>query len=301
MKKQKKQKPIYLYDHTPEVLAAMPALVLLFLALNALPEQLGANWKFVLPAASAFWFAAWAVIFWFIAMRWNLPKRRFFLVFGLVGTFIGIPIALELVGKISFFRWLFDLVGLASPWANAGAYLMFGLGFAILFMIDFVWSRTHLKVLMTGSDITIYRTGGKTESFELLGLKHETEPLDYAEVLIGGFGSISIALRSGRTLFSMNRVFRLYRLPWFPFVPGKREKIEQLLRGAQVRIDNTMSPQEKRRRMELMEADEGAIGEEDPKSPDDEDRLGEPAGSELGGDSASEQSFDSDRPNPDFK
>jgi len=271
----KRQKPLKLYDHLPEVLAAMPALGVGAVALLALPEQLGASWT-IMPAATLFWIAVWTVIGWFIAFRWNMPKRRFFLVFGLLGTFIGIPIVLEMTGKISVFRGLFDIVGLTTPSANAGAYLMVSLLFAALWAIDFIWSRTHMKVKLTGSDVTIFRTGGRTETFELLGLKHQTEPLDYAEVVIGGFGSLAISLRSGKTIFSMNRVFHLYRVPWFPFIKGKKEKISELLAGAQVRIDQTMTPAEKRARLERLEADEGAIGEEDGHQDDDDDRLENP-------------------------
>ena len=73
-----KLKPIYLYDHLPGILAGYPALLFSFLALLQLPHSWGedwARWQFLSPD-TIFWVGFAAAIVWYVAFRFNLPKKR---------------------------------------------------------------------------------------------------------------------------------------------------------------------------------------------------------------------------------
>lgn len=176
-----------------------------------------------------FWIGLSVMIVWYVAFRFNMPKKSFLMVFGLFGTFIGIPVVLELTGFIRpFSRIASALQGLA-PEVNAGAFFVLSLVFFIIWLANFVWSRTHLRVRIDESGLTVNRLGGKGERFELIGLKTENEPLDYLELFLAGVGSLSLKTRMNKPIFEMKRVVGLYRTPIFPFFRGKLRRIEEML------------------------------------------------------------------------
>ena len=111
--------------------------------------------------------------------------------------------------------------------------------FFIIWLSNYVYSLTHLKVQIDESGLTINRMGGKGERFELIGLKTENEPLDYLELFLAGVGSLTLKTRMGKPIFTMKRVMGLYRTPWFPFYKGKLARIEEMLsyQGKVVSID----------------------------------------------------------------
>ena len=80
--------------------------------------------------------------------------------------------------------------------------------------------------------MTLNQLGGKGERFELVGLKTENEPIDYLELFLGGVGSLSLKTRMNKPIFKMNRVIGLYRTPWFPFIPSKLSRIEEILNNS---------------------------------------------------------------------
>ena len=101
--------------------------------------------------------------------------------------------------------------------------------FAVIWLGNLIWSRTHLKVTIDESGLTLNRLGGKGERFELIGLKTENEPLDYLELFLCGVGSLSLKTRMNKPIFKMHRVVGLYRTPWFPFFKSKLARIEEML------------------------------------------------------------------------
>ena len=258
-----KIKPIYLYDHLPGILAGYPAVVMLLLAAISLPNDLEkwAKWSILSPE-SIFWIGISVSLLWYVAFRFNLPKKRFWLVFGLLGTFVGIPVILELTGSISPFQYIGKALGALAPKANAGAWFVGALVFGVIWICNFVWSRTHLSVKLDESGLTIKRIGGKGERFDLIGLKTEDEPLDYLESFVAGIGSLSLKTRMNKPIFTMKRVVGLYRIPIFPFRKGKLARIEEMFsyQGKVLSID----PNE---RAELADAADG--GDDDDTFDDD--------------------------------
>lgn len=224
-------KPIYLYDHLPGILAGYPAILFLILALLSLPHDLnmGERWWSPLSQDAIFWIGLGLVILWYIAHTFNLPKEQFWLVFGLLGTFVGIPVILELTGYIKPFAWLAAMLGALAPQANAGAWFVGALVFGVIWLGNFIWSRTHLSVRLDDKGLTIRRVGGRGEHFDLAGLKSEHEPLDYLETFLAGVGSLSLKTRMNKPVFTMKRVIGLYRPPMFPFFRGKLARVEELL------------------------------------------------------------------------
>ena len=111
--------------------------------------------------------------------------------------------------------------------------------FGIIWLGNFIWSRTHLKVQIDESGLTVNRMGGKGERFELIGLKTENEPLDYLELFLCGVGSLTLKTRMNKSIFKMHRVIGLYRTPWFPFYKSKLARIEEMLsyQGKVVSVD----------------------------------------------------------------
>ena len=215
------RKPIVLYDHLPGILAGYPAILFAVLGCVSL-------WSAVNPHM-LFWLGLSIMAVWYIAFRFNMPKGKFWLLFGLLGTFVGIPVALELTGIIRPFYWLGTLLGAMTPEINSGAWFVMTLCFGIIWAGNFVWSRTHLRVTIDESGLTLNRLGGKGERFELIGLKTENEPLDYLELFLCGVGSLSLKTRMNKPIFKMNRVIGLYRTPWFPFYKSKLARIEEML------------------------------------------------------------------------
>ena len=70
-------KPIHLYNHLPGILAGYPALAFLILAGLSLPRAYGKEWGWLLTEDTIFWIGLLVAITWYIAFRFNLPKKRF--------------------------------------------------------------------------------------------------------------------------------------------------------------------------------------------------------------------------------
>lgn len=246
-------KPITLYDHLPGILAGYPALLFAIMALLSYFCTSPSGEGDLLDKHMMFWIGMSIMIVWYVAFRFNLPKSKFWMLFGLLGTFIGIPVVLELSGIIYPFTWTGQMLGRLAPEANTGAWLMMAIVFGIIWLGNFIWSRTHLKVQIDESGLTVNRMGGKGERFELIGLKTENEPLDYLELFLCGVGSLTLKTRMNKPIFKMNRVIGLYRTPWFPFFKSKLARIEEMLsyQGKVVSVD-------KQDRLDMAEASDGA-------------------------------------------
>ena len=269
-------KPILLYDHLPGILAGYPAALFGALAILSLfkrsvhdrasreqlegiaaklsekaPESAEATQQLAgiqllldqsVPFFNAhmlFWIGLSIMLVWYIAFRFNLPKSKFLLMFGLLGTFVGIPVVMELSGYFRPFSWLGNALGKLEPTVNTGAWIVMGLVFFGIWLGNFIYSRTHMRVKIDESGLTLNRLGGKGERFELIGLKTENEPLDYLELFMAGVGSLSLKTRMNKPIFTMKRVIGLYRTPWFPFIKGKLARIEEMLsyQGKVVSVD----------------------------------------------------------------
>ncbi|MDG1875617.1 MAG: hypothetical protein P8J27_17025 [Mariniblastus sp.] len=267
-------KPIHLYDHLPGILAGYPAALFAILAVlscfstsvhdKTTMEQLKiqaenlsksenvadvqlleglnllmAQTKPLCDPHMLFWIGLSVMLVWYIAFRFNMPKSKFLLMFGLLGTFVGIPVVLEISGKIEPFSLLGGWLGSLVPTVNTGAWIVMGLVFFGIWLGNFIYSRTHMRVRIDESGLTLNRLGGKGERFELIGLKTENEPLDYLELFLAGVGSLSLKTRMNKPIFTMKRVVGLYRTPWFPFFKGKLARIEEMLsyQGKVVSVD----------------------------------------------------------------
>ena len=176
-----------------------------------------------------FWVGLAIMVVWYIAFRFNLPKSKFWMMFGLMGTFVGIPVVLEITGRIKPFTRIAELLGRLAPEANSGAWFAMSLVFFIIWLANFIWSRTHLRIRMDETGLTVNRLGGKGERFELIGLKTENEPLDYLELFMCGVGSLSLKTRMNKSIFTMKRVVGLYRIPWCPILGNKLARIDAML------------------------------------------------------------------------
>ncbi len=215
-------KPIYLYDHLPGILAGYPAGLCTVLGIMSLMPAL-------FNPHMLFWIGLSIMVVWYVAFRFNIPKSKFILLFGLLGTFIGIPVVLELSGIFAPFALLGRLLGSLHPQVNAGAWFVIAIVFFVIWLGNFIYSRTHLRVRIDESGLTVNRLGGKGERFELIGLKTENEPLDYLELFLAGVGSLSLKTRMNKPIFKMDRVIGLYRTPWFPFFESKLARVEKIL------------------------------------------------------------------------
>jgi len=271
-------KPIVLYDHLPGILAGYPAVLFGLLAIlsvftypvvdDALVTQLNTTKAEYVQSKDAdadtvkalaaeppyqllntrqprinshmlFWVGLSIMLVWYIAFRFNMPKSKFILMAALLGCFIGIPVVLELTGIFGVFSWLGMALGSLEPSVNTGAWVVMSLVFFIIWLCNYIYSLTHLKVQLDESGLTINRMGGKGERFELIGLKTENEPLDYLELFLAGVGSLTLKTRMGKPIFTMKRVMGLYRTPWFPFYKGKLARIEEMLsyQGKVISVD----------------------------------------------------------------
>ena len=276
--KPKALKPILLYDHLPGILAGYPAVLFSILAVLSMfnqtvvddkameqfnitrgivaknapegstaAEALSNAEKFdlinrtvpMLSPHMLFWVGLSIMLVWYIAFRFNMPKSKFLLMFGLLGTFVGIPVVLEVTGFIKPFTMASEALGRLEPTVNTGAWVVMGLVFFVIWLGNFVYSRTHMRVKIDESGLTLNRLGGKGERFELIGLKTENEPLDYLELFLAGVGSLSLKTRMNKPIFTMKRVIGLYRTPWFPFFKGKLARIDEMLsyQGKVVSVD----------------------------------------------------------------
>lgn len=231
-------KPILLYDHLPGILAGYPAILFAILALLSLPKEFEMSWA---PNSHMlFWIGISVMLVWYVAFRFNMPKKKFLLMFGLIGTFVGIPVVLELTTEnFQPFEWTGEMLGMLAPEVNAGGFFVLSLVFFVIWAANIVWSRTHLRVRIDESGLTVNRLGGKGERFELIGLKTENEPLDYLELFLAGVGSLSLKTRMNKPIFTLKRVIGLYRIPLFPFFKGKLKRIEEMLsyQGKVVSVD----------------------------------------------------------------
>ena len=284
-------KPVRLHDHEPGILAGFPAVVFTVLALFALPFQLGWEWR-PISLHLLFWVGMMTGIFWYVALRFNLTQRRFFLVFGLAGTFFGIPAALEITGVIHPFAWIGARLGALRPEVNAGAWSVCAIVFGVVWLINYIWSRTHLRVQIDENGLYIARLGARTERYDLIGLKTETEPIDYAETFLAGIGSLAIKTRTGKEIFRLNRVVHLYRIPWFPFMRGKHAQILEMLSysGKVTTVPADLA--------DMLEAeDDGEMGEDD-RDGDDAVNGGDDRGDERD-DHAARQGETTDRSGDD--
>ena len=308
-------KPIHLYDHLPGILAGYPAALFAILAILSIfprtvvnDDQMAAfndmrtQWAESADKGSRaaevlgdvehyelinqtvpmfnshmlFWIGISIMLVWYVAFRFNMPKGKFMLMFGLLGTFVGIPVVLELTGLFQPFSLASKLLGSLEPTVNTGAWVVMAIVFFIIWLGNFIYSRTHMKVVIDESGLTVNRLGGKGERFELIGLKTENEPLDYLELFLSGVGSLSLKTRMNKPIFEMKRVIGLYRTPWFPFFKGKLARIEEMLsyQGKVVSVD----------REEALDAAEMADGDGDGHDHDDildESTTNESSGSEF--------------------
>ena len=272
-------KPIILYDHLPGILAGYPAVLFALLAILSAfsttivdeslvtkideakaeyvqakdadeatvavlknekdPYQLVNTSKPLFNSHMLFWVGLSIMLVWYVAFRFNMPKSKFILMSALLGCFIGIPVVLELTGFFAIFSHLGAALGELEPSVNTGAWVAMSLVFFIIWLGNYVYSLTHLKVQIDESGLTINRMGGKGERFELIGLKTENEPLDYLELFLAGVGSLTLKTRMGKPIFTMKRVLGLYRTPWFPFTKGKLARIEEMLsyQGKVISVD----------------------------------------------------------------
>lgn len=272
-------KPIILYDHLPGILAGYPAVLFALLAILSAfsttivdeslvtkideakaeyvqakdadeatvavlknekdPYQLVNTSKPLFNSHMLFWVGLSIMLVWYVAFRFNMPKSKFILMSALLGCFIGIPVVLELTGFFAIFSHLGAALGGLEPSVNTGAWVAMSLVFFIIWLGNYVYSLTHLKVQIDESGLTINRMGGKGERFELIGLKTENEPLDYLELFLAGVGSLTLKTRMGKPIFTMKRVLGLYRTPWFPFTKGKLARIEEMLsyQGKVISVD----------------------------------------------------------------
>ena len=271
-------KPIILYDHLPGILAGYPAVLFALLAILSvftstvvdeglvkqidettaqyvLSEDADASTVAALtqdppyelinksqPRINShmlFWIGLSIMIVWYIAFRFNMPKSKFILMAALLGCFIGLPVLLELTTSFTVFSWLGAALGTLEPSVNTGTWIVMSLVFFIIWICNYIYSLTHLKVQLDESGLTINRMGGKGERFELIGLKTENEPLDYLELFLAGVGSLTLKTRMGKPIFTMKRVMGLYRTPWFPFFKGKLARIEEMLsyQGKVISVD----------------------------------------------------------------
>jgi hypothetical protein len=233
-------KPITLYDHLPGILAGYPAILFAVMALlsyfGTSAQGSDGDW---IDKHMMFWIGMSIMIVWYVAFRFNLPKAKFWMLFGLLGTFVGIPVVLEISGIIHPFTMTGRFLGRLAPEVNTGAWMVMAIVFGIIWLGNFIWSRTHLKVQIDESGLTVNRMGGKGERFELIGLKTENEPLDYLELFLCGVGSLTLKTRMNKSIFKMHRVIGLYRTPWFPFYKSKLARIEEMLsyQGKVVSVD----------------------------------------------------------------
>ena len=272
-------KPIILYDHLPGILAGYPAVLFALLAILSVfsttvvdeslttkidevkaeyvqsddadkdtvsvltnkddPFQLVNSHKPMFNSHMLFWVGLSIMLVWYVAFRFNMPKSKFILMSALLGCFIGIPVILEMTGIFGIFSYLGAALGGLEPTVNTGAWVAMSLVFFIIWLGNYIYSLTHLKVRLDESGLTINRMGGKGERFELIGLKTENEPLDYLELFLAGVGSLTLKTRMGKPIFTMKRVLGLYRTPWFPFTKGKLARIEEMLsyQGKVISVD----------------------------------------------------------------
>ena len=118
-------KPIMLYDHLPGILAGYPALLFAVLAIMSI-------WPDVFNTHMMFWIGTAIMLVCYVAFRFNMPKGKFWLMFGLLGTFVGIPVALELTGLITPFQFAGEWLGKLAPEVNTGAWVVMSMIFAVI-------------------------------------------------------------------------------------------------------------------------------------------------------------------------
>ena len=233
----RRPRPVKLNDHIPEILVV--ELAVLFTVLAALQFAFEMKWPWP-PAGeqrqhTIFWLGAICSLLWAVSYRWNLSKKNFLIVVGLFGTFVGIPAAIEIVGKFTP-----DALGWFAPFTSIGR----GLGVARgqrgrlclpgPGVLDYLGSGIHLEPAASAgqagrSGAAHHRADGKRKRYDLIGLKTEEDPFDYSERALLGIGSLSLRTRAGKPIFSMKRVIGLYRIPLLFWVRPKLQRIEEVL------------------------------------------------------------------------
>ena len=180
-----------LYDHLPGILAGYPAALFVLLAVLSVfktnvhdeatierlqtlatslaekgPEDSAAAQQLVdvnllinqtqpfINAHMLFWIGLSIMLVWYVAFRFNMPKSKFLLMFGLLGTFIGIPVVLEVTGIIMPFTWMSQALGSLEPTVNTGAWIVMSLVFFGIWLGNFIYSRTHMLSLIHISEPT---------------------------------------------------------------------------------------------------------------------------------------------------
>lgn len=225
---------IKLYDHLPLVVSWLPLVSFLVSGALLLPQQLGASWR-ILEAETLFWVNFAVMWYWILAFFANFDLKKFLFLMAAIGTLVGIPVIVDLLKGGNVIGFVFNWLGVTLPAINASAYFILGIGFFLPLVVwDFVWSRMQTRVIVTPGELRLKRWGQREDTFELIGLKTSHEPLDYLEKFLGAYGTFGISLRTGKHIFEMKRIFGLYRVWWFPFLPGKKSRIEALIAGTNV-------------------------------------------------------------------
>ena len=119
-----------------------------------------------------FWIGLTVMLVWYIAFRFNLPKGKFFLMFFMIGTLVGIPVVLELQGTIRPFKWMGEFLGGLEPTMDTGGWLMMSLVFSCIWLGNFIYSRTHMRVRIDESGLTVNRLGGKRRTIRTDRIKN---------------------------------------------------------------------------------------------------------------------------------
>ncbi len=240
-------KPIWLYDNLSEVLFWHIGIFMAVLAIISIPNQvdLSALWIFqwvkdydwfkafdensLISPPVVFWMAVVGWVFFFILYRYNLSRKNFLMVFGLVGTFIGIPATLELVGYGSVFRYLGNLLGGLTPAANAGAYCFMTILCFIPWVGNKFWSRANTRAKLDEAGLTVYFADGSSRNFDLIGLVTDETNFDYGEWLLSGNGRLKFKLKNGKILFQLDRVHGLFWTPLTFWREGLSKQISYAL------------------------------------------------------------------------
>ena len=260
-------KTIVLYDHLPGILAAYPAVIFAILALLALPQNfvsrtvparvvesladsspsVSESGDRVISASEyaaaelppwvpnphmLFWISLSVMIVWYIAYRFDVPKGRFVLLAVLFFAFVAVPVVFEMT---RFFR--------PSPWLRRGSRDLHRRSMQAVFLschwyswrsgiINYLWSRTHARVVVDAEELVVNQLRGKPQKFELAQLHLKSEPQDYLEYFLAGIGSLSFHDdKEAPPVVELRRVIGLYRIPVFPFFPRKIERAGTIFRS----------------------------------------------------------------------
>lgn len=267
-KEAKKVTAIKLYDHEPWVMAWLPFLTLTISGLLLLPAQLKLGWDLHVRPEILFWVNFAAGWYFLLALLTNMRLWGFLVFWCMVGLFLGLPYTIDAFTGGRVFRAIVNAAGASMPQMNAGGYLIAAFGiFGVLLVWDFIWSRMQTRAIVTATEFKILKVGQTERSWELIGLMTSHEPQDYFERAWGGFGTFSIALRSGAVIFEQKRVFRMYRVWWLFWLPGKKVLIDRLIDGTNV----TVNDRARQDRIEAIDAIDAAHADDHGHTADEHD------------------------------